>query len=173
MKRLDHSARIQVFRGIRKVAWNPVSICQGGCGKPLETTMAAPEPLVQDQLPQTRTSCLLQDGNNRIPNPEHGGICPFRGPGVPGDRQAAIQGRHVPFQSIHRCFFYPLEKQNKPPNPRGFSPSESDRYPSGHSYWSPKAPIYLNPRLPFHVLLPSSTIHTREKASPLLRRDAL
>ena len=32
-----------------------------------------------------------------------------------GGRQAAIQGRHVPFQSIHRCFFYPLEKQNKPP----------------------------------------------------------
>ena len=61
-------------------------------------------------------------------------------------------------------FFYPLEKQNKPPNPRGFSPSESDRYPSGHSYWSPKAPIYLNPRLPFHMLLPSGTIHTREKS---------
>ena len=31
MKQPDHSARIQVFRGIRKVAWNPVSICQGSC----------------------------------------------------------------------------------------------------------------------------------------------
>ena len=41
MKQPDHSARIQVFRGIRTVAWNPVSICQGGCGKSLETTMAA------------------------------------------------------------------------------------------------------------------------------------
>ena len=34
MKPPDHSARIQVFRGIRKVAWNPVSICQGGCLRP-------------------------------------------------------------------------------------------------------------------------------------------
>ena len=30
MKRLDHSARIQVNRGIRKAARSPVSICQGG-----------------------------------------------------------------------------------------------------------------------------------------------
>lgn len=35
MQRLDHSAQIQVFKGIRKVAQNPVSIHEGGYGKPL------------------------------------------------------------------------------------------------------------------------------------------
>lgn len=35
MKRLDHSAQIQVLKGIRKVAQNPVSAHEGGCGKPL------------------------------------------------------------------------------------------------------------------------------------------
>ena len=35
MKRLDHSAQIQVLKGIRKVAGNPVSIHEGGYGKPL------------------------------------------------------------------------------------------------------------------------------------------
>ena len=35
MKRLDHSAQIQVFKGIQKVARNPVSIYEGGYGKPL------------------------------------------------------------------------------------------------------------------------------------------
>ena len=35
MKRLDHSAQIQVFKGIQKVARNPVSIHEGGYGKPL------------------------------------------------------------------------------------------------------------------------------------------
>ena len=35
MRRLDHSAQIQVFKGIRKVAQNPVSIHEGGYGKPL------------------------------------------------------------------------------------------------------------------------------------------
>ena len=35
MQRLDHSAQIQVFKGIRKVAQNPVSIHEGGYVKPL------------------------------------------------------------------------------------------------------------------------------------------
>ena len=35
MRRLDHSAQIQVFKGIRKVAQNPVSIHEGSYGKPL------------------------------------------------------------------------------------------------------------------------------------------
>ena len=35
MKRLDHSAQIQVLKGIRKVANNPVSFREGGYGKPL------------------------------------------------------------------------------------------------------------------------------------------
>ena len=35
MQRLDHSAQIQVFKGIQKVARNPVSIYEGGYGKPL------------------------------------------------------------------------------------------------------------------------------------------
>ena len=35
MKRLDHSAQIQVLKGIQKVAHNPVSIYEGGYGKPL------------------------------------------------------------------------------------------------------------------------------------------
>ena len=35
MQRLDHSAQIQVFKGIQKVARNPVSIHEGGYGKPL------------------------------------------------------------------------------------------------------------------------------------------
>ena len=35
MKRLDHSAQIQVFKGIQKVALNPVSVNDGGYGKPL------------------------------------------------------------------------------------------------------------------------------------------
>ena len=35
MRRLDHSAQIQVFKGIRKVAQNHVSIHEGGYGKPL------------------------------------------------------------------------------------------------------------------------------------------
>ena len=35
MKRLDHSVLPQVLKGIRKVAQNPVSIFEGGYGKPL------------------------------------------------------------------------------------------------------------------------------------------
>ena len=35
IKRLDHSAQIQVLKGIKKVSQNPVSICEGGYGKPL------------------------------------------------------------------------------------------------------------------------------------------
>ena len=35
MQRLDHSAQIQVLKGIQKVAQNPVSIHDGGYGKPL------------------------------------------------------------------------------------------------------------------------------------------
>ncbi|MBQ6959791.1 MAG: type II toxin-antitoxin system RelE/ParE family toxin [Clostridia bacterium] len=34
MRRLDHSAQIQVLKGIQKVAGNPVSIHEGGYGKP-------------------------------------------------------------------------------------------------------------------------------------------
>lgn len=35
MKRLDHSVLPQVLKGIRKVAQNPVSVYDGGYGKPL------------------------------------------------------------------------------------------------------------------------------------------
>ena len=35
MKRLDHSAQVQVLKGIQKVAQNPVSVNEGGYGKSL------------------------------------------------------------------------------------------------------------------------------------------
>lgn len=35
MKKLDHSVRPQVVKGLQKVSQNPVSIYQGGYGKPL------------------------------------------------------------------------------------------------------------------------------------------
>ena len=35
LKRLDHSVTPQILKGIRKVARNPVSIYEGGYGKPL------------------------------------------------------------------------------------------------------------------------------------------
>lgn len=35
MKKLDHSVRIQVLKGIRKVSRNPLSVQEGGYGKPL------------------------------------------------------------------------------------------------------------------------------------------
>ena len=35
MKKLDHSAQIQVLKGIKKVSQNPLSVREGGYGKPL------------------------------------------------------------------------------------------------------------------------------------------
>lgn len=35
MKKLDHSVQIQVLKGIRKVSRNPLSVDEGGYGKPL------------------------------------------------------------------------------------------------------------------------------------------
>lgn len=35
MRNLDHSVQTQVLKGIRKVAKNPVSVNEGGYGKPL------------------------------------------------------------------------------------------------------------------------------------------
>ena len=35
LKRLDHSIQILVLKGIQKVAQNPVSVYEGGYGKPL------------------------------------------------------------------------------------------------------------------------------------------
>ena len=35
MKKLDHSVQIQVLKGIRKVSRNPLSVEEGGYGKPL------------------------------------------------------------------------------------------------------------------------------------------
>ena len=35
MKKLYHSAQIQVLKGIRKVSQNPLSVREGGYGKPL------------------------------------------------------------------------------------------------------------------------------------------
>ena len=35
LKRLDHSVQSQVLKGISKVAQNPVSVYEGGYGKPL------------------------------------------------------------------------------------------------------------------------------------------
>ena len=35
MKKLDHSVQLQVLKGIRKVAQNPLPVQEGGYGKPL------------------------------------------------------------------------------------------------------------------------------------------
>ena len=35
LMRLDHSVQVQVIKGINKVAQNPVSVYEGGYGKPL------------------------------------------------------------------------------------------------------------------------------------------
>ncbi len=35
MKKLDHSVRVQVLKGIRKVSSNPLPVQEGGYGKPL------------------------------------------------------------------------------------------------------------------------------------------
>lgn len=35
LKKLDHSQQVQVLKGIQKVAQNPVSVYDGGYGKPL------------------------------------------------------------------------------------------------------------------------------------------
>lgn len=35
MRHLDHSAQVQVLKGIQKVAQNPLSVYEGGYGKPL------------------------------------------------------------------------------------------------------------------------------------------
>ena len=35
MKKLDHSAQVQVLKGIRKGSQNPLSVEEGGYGKPL------------------------------------------------------------------------------------------------------------------------------------------
>ena len=35
LKRLDHSVQIQVVKGINKVSQNPLSVSEGGYGKPL------------------------------------------------------------------------------------------------------------------------------------------
>lgn len=35
MKKIDHSAQVQVFKGIRKVSQNPLPAEEGGYGKPL------------------------------------------------------------------------------------------------------------------------------------------
>ena len=35
MTKLDHSAQVQVLKGIRKVSQNPLSVEEGGYGKPL------------------------------------------------------------------------------------------------------------------------------------------
>ena len=37
MKKLDHSAQVQVLKGIRKVSQNPLPTEEGGYGKPLGT----------------------------------------------------------------------------------------------------------------------------------------
>ena len=34
MKKLDHSAQIQVLKGIKQVSQNPLSVREGGYGKP-------------------------------------------------------------------------------------------------------------------------------------------
>ena len=35
LKKLDHSVQLQVLKGIRKVSQNPLSVQEGGYGKPL------------------------------------------------------------------------------------------------------------------------------------------
>lgn len=35
MKKLDHAVQVQVLKGIRKVSQNPLSVEEGGYGKPL------------------------------------------------------------------------------------------------------------------------------------------
>ena len=39
MKKLDHSAQIQVLKGISKVSKNPLPVEEGGYGKPLGTNL--------------------------------------------------------------------------------------------------------------------------------------
>lgn len=39
MKKLDHSVQVQVLRGIQKVRQNPLSVEEGGYGKPLGNKM--------------------------------------------------------------------------------------------------------------------------------------
>lgn len=42
MKKLDHSAQIQVLKGIRKVSQNPLSVREGGYGKPFRADISCP-----------------------------------------------------------------------------------------------------------------------------------
>lgn len=44
-KRLDSSVRVQVLKGIQKVAKNPLSTDQGGYGKPWETKAVLISPI--------------------------------------------------------------------------------------------------------------------------------
>jgi len=166
MKQPDHSARIQVFRGIRKVAWNPVFICQGGCLRPPgnhnDSDLSG---LFRINFRKfgLRVICKTKMVGSRMKIM----VVSARSDGQMYHKAARQRSKvdlypsKAPFTG---CFFYPLESKIKPLTPRGSSPSESGSYPSGHSYRSPKALIYLNPRLPFHMLLPSGTIHTREKS---------
>ena len=41
MKKLDHSAQIQVLKGIKKVSQNPLSLREGGYGKPFRAENTA------------------------------------------------------------------------------------------------------------------------------------
>ena len=40
MKKLDHSAQIQVLKGIKKVSQNPLSVREGGYGKPFRADIS-------------------------------------------------------------------------------------------------------------------------------------
>lgn len=42
MKKLDHSAQIQVLKGIKKVSQNPLSVREGGYGKPFRADISCP-----------------------------------------------------------------------------------------------------------------------------------
>ena len=42
MKKLDHSAQIQVLKGIKKVSQNPLSVREGGYGKPVRADISCP-----------------------------------------------------------------------------------------------------------------------------------
>lgn len=42
MKKLDHSAQIQVLKGIKKVSQNPLSLREGGYGKPFRADISCP-----------------------------------------------------------------------------------------------------------------------------------
>ena len=64
MKKLDHSAQIQLLKGIRKVSQNPLSVREGGYGKPFRADISCP---VQ-KIRQFSLYVMVFAGKNRYCN---------------------------------------------------------------------------------------------------------